>query len=142
MKEDYIVKLARHIAYEAHEGQFRKDGKTRFITHPEAVAKSFVYKVYQAVGWLHDVVEASNISFADLLNEGIPFEVVSLVEVLTKRENESYLNYILRVKQNPKAVMIKLADLNHNISTCESKSNTLKDKYVLAKHILNIGSEE
>ncbi len=107
-----ILDTAKTIATKAHEGQFRYDGKTPFITHPEFVASIFelteagilldtgaIYpfaergKKYMEAGivsWLHDVIEDTDVNFGDLLNQGIPFYLVAIIEILTHRENEKY----------------------------------------------------
>lgn len=149
-----LVKIAKNISIKAHEGQFRNDGKTPFITHPEAVADFFkvdkicdgfvgriIYDDWdkeefecQIVSWLHDVIEDTDITLGDLLNQGIPFYLVKIIEILTHRENEEYLDYLLRVKENKLATKIKIADINHNLSTSTSKAQRIK--YQLALYIL------
>ena len=129
-----IEKLAKKIATEAHKGQHRKGGKP-YIVHPQAVAKELskyysMWETYLPVAWLHDVLEDTNLTPLDLLNKGVPFEIVAIVEILTKRKNEDYLQYILRVKENSIATMVKLADMEDNSKTIQ------KNKYLLAKYIL------
>ena len=67
-----------------------------------------------SVALLHDVVEDSDWTLEDLRKEGLPEEVVQAVGIITKKRNENYEEYILRVKQNPLARQVKLADLKHN----------------------------
>jgi len=127
------VELARQIAAEAHRGQFRRDGKTPYISHPEAVASSVEGEVEQAVAILHDVIEDTGVTAQELLDRGVDPEVVRVVELLTHAKGESYLDYILRVKGDPVATRIKVADIKHNSST--SSGNQLA-KYNLAIYIL------
>lgn len=138
-----LLLLAETIAKKAHEGQFRDDNKTPYITHPKAVVEEFTYRgrctaninvKERVIAWLHGVIEDTTVTFADLLNQGIPFEHVSVINVLTKKDCESYLEYILRVKRDVTATKIKLADLTHNAAT--SKEHHQKEKYELAKYIL------
>ncbi len=131
-----IINLAKSIATEAHEGQFRYDGTTPFIEHPEYVASEFAeydYK-HRVVAWLHDVVEDTDITLVKLLTKGIPFELVVAIEAITKKNGEEYLDYLLRVKKNEIALRIKLEDLDHNITTSGGRHQ--RDKYALAKYIL------
>jgi (p)ppGpp synthase/HD superfamily hydrolase len=44
----------------------------------------------EGVGLVHDVIEDSDITAEDLLAEGIPAEVVEVIQFLTKRKNEKY----------------------------------------------------
>lgn len=142
-----ILKIAKTIATKAHEGQFRYDKKTPFITHPEAVADFFYCGLDivepdkediegQIVAWLHDVVEDTDVTLGDLLNQGIPFYLVTIVEILTHRENEEYLDYLLRVKENDFATQVKKADIKHNLSTSASKAQ--QNKYKLALYLLEL----
>ncbi len=69
----------------------------------------------QAAAWLHDVLEHTDATVADLLTAGVPFEVVRLVEVLTRQSDEDYLAFIRRVCADPGAVQVKIADALHNL---------------------------
>ena len=51
----------------------------------------------------------------DDLREIFPPEVTDAVDVLTHRNDESYDDYIRRIKANPIARKVKLADLAHNM---------------------------
>jgi len=133
-----LLVIAENIATEAHKGQKRHNGEP-FIEHPKTLAadlKSANYYNYeeQIVAWLHDVIEDSDVTFADLLNKGIPFECVVAIEALTKGKGEIYLNYLQRVATNKIALKVKLVDLSNNILDCKSKHQ--KDKYLLAQHLL------
>ena len=128
------LKIAKQIARECHKGQKRFDGKD-YITHPEAVAKLVGEDVeLKTIAWLHDVVEDTKIHFYSLIEKGIPTELVCVIDILTRREEEDYFNYILRIVEDDKAVKVKIADLKHNLSNL--KKGSLRDKYLLAKYIL------
>lgn len=132
-------KIAEDIAREAHKGQTRWDGKTKYITHPEAVAKTVKRDgcEYMAVAWLHDVLEDTSVNAMDLMSKGIPENVVTSVLAITKLHDEDYLDYILRVSKNDVARIVKIADINHNLKSLpENTSKSRRDKYKLAKHML------
>lgn len=63
---------------------------------------------------LHDVVEDSSVTLGDLRAEGFPESVVDAVEALTKRQGESYEEFILRAAANAIARTVKPADLLDN----------------------------
>ena len=115
---DSIVKIAESIARRAHEGQFRRDGVTPYITHVEAVVSRIRTgdPRHLAIAWLHDVVEDTDVSADDLLAAGIPAEVVQAVLSLTVRQGESYDDYLTRALANDLAIPVKLADLLSNLS--------------------------
>jgi (p)ppGpp synthase/HD superfamily hydrolase len=64
---------------------------------------------------LHDVVEDTSTSLEGLRAAGVPEQVVTAIEHLTRRpEEKDYLTFIRRVKRNPIARRVKLADLRDN----------------------------
>lgn len=80
-----------------------------------------------AVALLHDVIEDSEISAADLIADGIPAVVVEAVVCLTKHPDESYAQFIERVAKNSLARKIKIADIEDNINVLRLTSLTDKD---------------
>jgi len=61
---------------------------------------------WQAAAWLHDVLEHTGATAADLAAEGVPADVVRLVEILSRRPGEDYLDFIGRVCADPAAVRL------------------------------------
>lgn len=108
-----IVDLAQQIATAAHEGQVDKAGRP-YITHPARVAARVSGDEYAAAAaWLHDVVEDTDVTLADL-ERVFPPEVVEAVDALTRRPDEEPASYYARVRQVPLASTVKLADLDDN----------------------------
>jgi len=110
---------AQEFAKKAHKGQFRKDGITPYITHPEAVVNLLLCigirnKDILCSAWLHDVIEDCNININEIkLRFGS--EVARIVATLTRDcDREEYKQ---RIKKSDFAVkIIKLADTIHNCS--------------------------
>ena len=132
-----LVELAAKIATDAHKGQTRWDGKTPYISHPAAVAKAVEKKKfgpeYVAAAWLHDVLEDTHVTALDLAQAGIPQDVISAVEALTKNEGESYLKYIQSVGMNHIASVVKREDIRNNMSDLDRKKRgSMYDKYEIA----------
>jgi (p)ppGpp synthase/HD superfamily hydrolase len=113
---DSVVALAEDLARRYHAGRVDRLGAP-YIDHPRAVAGLLAGApaVSQAAAWLHDVLEHTSATAADLLTAGLPAEVVRLVEVLTRRPGEDYLAFIDRVCADPAAVRVKIADALHNL---------------------------
>lgn len=129
------LKIAKQIAREVHKGQKRTIGRREdYIKHPERVASHFSTEESQIVAWLHDVLEDSNLKPIDLIMKGIPVELVNIVEILTKPKDHSYLDYILFIKRNYQAKIVKIADIKDNLEKLPKGS--LRDKYLLALYIL------
>ena len=94
-----------------------------------------------AAAVLHDVVEDSAITIADIRKAFNPF-VAEIVDSLSRREGEVYLtDYIPRVKQNQFAAAIKIADLEDNLNPVRALTPTKENlsrvkKYYQALEIL------
>jgi (p)ppGpp synthase/HD superfamily hydrolase len=111
-----VVAVAEAVARRFHAGQVDRVGAP-YIEHPRAVAGllSGTREPLRAAAWLHDVLEHTDATAADLAAAGVPAEVVRLVEVLTRRPGEDYLAFIGRVCADPAAVRVKIADALHNL---------------------------
>ena len=128
-----MLELALSIATEAHRGQFDKAG-IDYIEHPIYVASQVDTEEEKAVALLHDVIEDSPVSAEELLIAGLPEEVVTAVQVLTKKKEQDYQTYLETVKKNPLARVVKLADLKHNSDLSRLSSITEKDRERLKKY--------
>ena len=128
-----LYQQALAIAKDAHKGQVDKAG-VAYIQHPLFVASLVEGELAKTVALLHDVVEDSDWTLEDLRKEGLPEEVVQAVGILTKKRNENYEEYILRVKQNPLARQVKLADLQHNSDLSRLANVTDRDRKRVAKY--------
>jgi len=69
----------------------------------------------QTVAVLHDLVEDTSITLADLRAAGFSSEICDAVDCLTRRSGETYDSMIHRVAANPIARVVKLADLDDNM---------------------------
>src|SRR5262249_4397457 len=76
---------------------------------------------------LHDVVEDTPTTLDDLRREGFPQAVVEAVDCLTRREDESYDEFIARIKPNALARRVKIADLEDNMDLSRIPHPTDKD---------------
>lgn len=128
-----FVQIAHEIAQKAHAGQVDKAG-IDYIKHPEKVA-SFVHSDYEkATAYLHDTLEDTEVTAAELIQAGIPEEVVEVVELLIHDKNQDYFAYLEKVKGNPIARAVKLADLRHNSDLSRLTNISEKDRQRLEKY--------
>jgi (p)ppGpp synthase/HD superfamily hydrolase len=69
-----------------------------------------------AAAMMHDLVEDVPSISLEYLRHAKQFSprIVELVDLMTKRENQTYDDYIERLSKDPDAVAIKMADLRHN----------------------------
>jgi (p)ppGpp synthase/HD superfamily hydrolase len=136
-----LIEKSLTIALRAYTGKTDKAG-CDYIHHPLRLMAKMTSDSEMAVALLHDVIEDSDITAADLLAEGISSEVVEAVLCLTKQAGENYPEFVLRAKQNALARKVKLADIEDNINVL--RLLTLNDtdlariaKYHAAWHVLN-----
>ena len=116
--EDKIVRMARTLATQAHAGQFRRDGVTPYIRHPENVArmaKRYGWK-FEVVSLLHDVLEDTKVTAKDLESRGFSEEIITAIIILTKTGKVSYEEYLHKVKWNVLARTVKILDMISNLA--------------------------
>ena len=118
--------LCAEIAICAHQGQTRRDGLTPYIEHPQAVAARMSTFDEKGVAWLHDVLEDTGLTDQDLLDKGVPQRIVDGVTYMTKREGESYIDYLCGVRNNPLSKAVKIADMLHNLSDAPTRKQVIK----------------
>ena len=131
---------ALRLAYEAHAGQFDKSG-VPYVFHPLHLAEQMDDEDSIVAALLHDVVEDTAYSLADLRAMGFPEKALEAVALLTHDPAEPYLSYVARVKENPVARRVKLADLRHNSDLSRIGKVTERDlerveKYAAAIRLL------
>lgn len=101
------------IATTAHDGQTDKAGQP-YILHPLRVMGAMKNEPDRVAAVLHDVVEDSrDWQLSDFADFGP--DLVEALDALTRRDGEDYFVYIDRLSKNPRAVRVKLADLNDNL---------------------------
>lgn len=112
-----LVEEARRFAIYAHEGQKDKIGTDYFASHVEVVAgytREYGGTVEQvAAAYLHDTVEDTNVELHTIVHS-FGNEVAEIVDALTKRDNETYLQFVSRCIRTPDAVLVKIADIRSN----------------------------
>jgi (p)ppGpp synthase/HD superfamily hydrolase len=128
-----LIEKSLAIALRAHTGVTDKAGRA-YILHPLRIMAKMTTDNEMSAALLHDVIEDSDITAADLLSEGIPSEVVDAVLCLSKREGESYQDFVFRAKQNPIARKVKIADIEDNINVLRITNLTEKDLARVAKY--------
>ena len=126
--------LARAYRYSerAHAGQKRRSGE-EYVTHCVEVAKILadlqLDSVTVASGLIHDVVEDTDITVADVERE-FGREIAQIVDGLTKignlplnssqeRQVENYRKLLLSIAKDARVILIKLADRLHNMRTLD-----------------------
>ena len=128
-----LIRHAFEMAAEAHKTMRRKSGEP-YILHPLAVAQICVEEIGLGVrsticALLHDTVEDTDITQEDVQRE-FGIEIARIVDGLTKISNvidvnasqqaENFKKILLTLTDDPRVILIKLADRLHNMRTLES----------------------
>ncbi|MGA9141275.1 MAG: HD domain-containing protein [Methanocella sp.] len=108
--EDAII-----LAANAHRDQKDRNDEP-YIMHPIRVMAQLWGYDERMVAILHDVVEDTDVTLDDLKKAGYPDRIVNAVDAISRKKDagESYSQYIQRVKKNPLATKVKIADLRDN----------------------------
>jgi (p)ppGpp synthase/HD superfamily hydrolase len=121
--------IAIGVAVEAHKDQLDKSGQP-YILHPLRVMFRCEGETARTVAILHDVIEDTTVTVDDLRNLGFSDEVLAALDCVTKREGESYADFVERTAANPIARQVKLADLEDNMDLRRLPSADLSDRAV------------
>src|SRR5918912_706704 len=113
MTKTATVEDAVSIAARAHRGQKDKAGAP-YLLHPLRMMLRMDSEAAMMAAVLHDVVEDTDWTLERLRGEGFPDEVLGAVDCLTHRDGESYQDFVERVRTNPVARQVKIADLEDN----------------------------
>ena len=109
---------ARRIADAAHTGQADRAGNPYF-GHIERVAlavKAAGGSETQVVAaYLHDVIEDTDTTSADLLYAGVSTDALALIETLTRHDEVAYEDYLQRIRSSPDALLVKQCDMADNM---------------------------
>lgn len=128
------LERAIEIAARLHAGQADKGGAP-YILHPLRVMFRVASAEARAVAVLHDVIEDCGVTAADLRAEGFSAEIVESVVTLTRKDGESYDEFITRVARNPLAREVKIADLTENMDLSRlGREPNEKDRQRVAKY--------
>ncbi|MGA8014703.1 MAG: GTP pyrophosphokinase [Candidatus Dormiibacterota bacterium] len=111
-----LLERALRIALDAHEGQrYPSPEGEPYILHPLRVMASVAGESAQIAAVLHDVIEDTEITLAQLARWGFSPSVLFTLDCLTRRRGEAYSVHIGRVATDPTAVQVKIADLKDNL---------------------------
>ncbi|HRD53727.1 MAG TPA: phosphohydrolase [Flavobacteriales bacterium] len=107
---DHLLETAIRLAAKVHKGQTDRFGKP-YILHVMRVMMRGHEFDEQVLGALHDVLERSDLTIADLEKKGFQPRVLKALEAITRRPDETYEQYIDRVVEDSLAIRVKINDL-------------------------------
>lgn len=160
-----VCMKAMQIAMAVLSAKLDKSGMTTFW-HSLRVSNRLKGWKFQTIALLHDCIEDGRNLKLDILNLiGVPQwlidedgrdltlrklrhlgiddqEVLDALDAITKRSGETYTEYLMRVKANPDARLVKLADIDDNMTVerlsylPEGKAVKMCHKYLKAMRYL------
>jgi (p)ppGpp synthase/HD superfamily hydrolase len=145
----FAIKIACDHASRAHKGQFRKDRKTPFITHPARVAAlvGCFGGTHSAIiaAWLHDIYEDCTpdwIGKTEAIIESLPVssddrtDISTMIDALTKKNTikdkaarlSDSLDRILDAP--PEATLVKICDRIDNLLDTADRNGRFTRRYL------------
>ncbi len=136
-----LTKKALKLSFEAHKNQVDKSGMP-YVYHPFHLAEQMKTEETVIVALLHDVVEDTDYTLEDIRAMGFPDSVVEALALMTHNKSVPYMDYVAKIKDNPIAKAVKLADLKHNsdlsrLDIIDEKALKRVEKYAAAMRTLS-----
>lgn len=120
------LERAIEIAVSAHRGQTDKAGQP-YILHPLRVMLACKGDVARIVAVLHDVIEDTDWTPDALHAEGASDAILSALDTVTRRDDETYSEFIERAAKNEIGRAVKIADLRDNLDLSRIAKPTQAD---------------
>ena len=108
-----LTNKAIRTCFDAHKKK-NDLGGIPYVFHPFHLAEQMETEEETCAALLHDVVEDTDMTFADLEKKGFPSDVLDALKLLTHDKSVPYLQYVEALSGNRIAARVKLADLRHN----------------------------
>lgn len=139
----HSLETALALVLQAHAGQKDKAGQP-CVLHLLRISNGCLSEHAKVAALLHDILEDTPITAAQLREAGIPEEAVTAVELLTKNNSTDYATYINRIQANAIAREVKVADLRDNLTLTRLQEVgetdlTRLNKYLHALRVLTSG---
>ena len=107
------TKKALKLCFDAHKEQTDKSGLP-YVFHPFHLAEQMTEEECVIVALLHDVVEDTDYTIDQLREMDFGDDVIEALECMTHEDGIPYMDYVRKIRSNPIASHVKLADLTHN----------------------------
>ena len=128
-----LLEKAIGLALRSHAGQTDK-GNNPYILHPLAVMNRVSGEKQKIVAVLHDVMEDCGVTEDDLLAEGFDQEIVDGIVSLTRKNGETYSEFVERCAKNELGRPVKIEDIKENLDLSRIPNPTEKDRERIEKY--------
>lgn len=136
-------------AHEAHKDQVDKCGLP-YIFHPLAVGHAVAHlgEDFEVVAYLHDVLEDTDHELpraGDDVRKYLTHRQAEALDAVTRQPDCTYAAYVHLCRENFIARVVKLADIDHNLSPerhgclmrrSPREATSLEDRYKAARAVL------
>ena len=135
-----MTKMALKLCFAVHRDQLDKSGLP-YVFHPFHLAEQMEDELTTTAALLHDVIEDTPCTLEELAAMGFPPEVVEAIALMTHDDAVPYLEYVAKIRENPIARAVKLADLRHNsdltrLDCVDARAQARLEKYAAAIRLL------
>lgn len=135
-----MILEAKNIAIEAHRGQFDKLGIDYFF-HLQDVVKRVesLGEDYIILAWFHDILEDTSFK-EEKIKRIFGTQIYEAVLAITKQASEDNSEYLIKVRNNPLSLKVKIADSSHNLAKCHllKLKDPVKSKKLEQKYMMNL----
>jgi hypothetical protein len=127
------AEVAPEIVQQAEQraiADFAEDlyGNEPYVNHLRRVSDQMPNDKLKTTAFLHDSVEDGKMTLDEVRSQ-FGDDVAGLVDMVSRKDDETYSQFIDRIAQNPEAAQIKLADLRENIRNVEDFKPSLRSRY-------------
>lgn len=101
-----------------YQGKQVDKGGCPYALHLIRIALKLDNEIQRTAALLHDIIEDTECTLEILKEKGISEDVIEIVDILTRKKDESYMDFIKRIKNsnNEDAIKIKKLDLIDNMN--------------------------
>lgn len=130
-----LIAKAISIAAKEFENKLDKGGEP-YILHCLYVMNSVknMSEDVRIAAVFHDIIEDTDVTFEQLKKLGFSDKSLFLIALLTHEKGVTYDDYIRQISNHPEALLIKMADLEHNSSVLRLKGIQQKDLDRISKY--------
>lgn len=135
MKKGELLDKMLVMATNAHHGQFDRGGKP-YILHCLKVMHNLKTddEELQCIALGHDIIEDTKTTYKDLKDAGFTDRIIEGIRHMTKLPGQTHDEYKGQIFSSKDAMLVKMADLQHNSDIRRLKGVTDKDIERMAKY--------
>lgn len=138
-----MTKKALRLMFDAQKEQVDKSGMP-YVFHPFHLADQMTDEATTVVALLHDVAEDTPYTIEDISAMGFSDEICDALRLMTHDKAVPYLDYVRKIKGNPIAMAVKIADLKHNsdLSRLDVVDDNVRERVKKYREALSILTED